>query len=456
VLRQTPPLQEANPQETVALITHTPNHQAHEKQIFGNCFHNHHFISPCVGDYGTAIRPSAASMRVAKKPYFHQSVAILFVLLQWWSCPSHSFSAQKAPTFADLQQCVTPDDMLHNVGAHLPCGSSQEHVLLLSSTLLVRLSKQVVGLDNHYRYSVPTSRTPSVVEYQNWSWDPLENVVKSFISSGAWNQSPKTIEAAIDGLKAAAVLARLCPNLPISFLEPLVQRWKQETPDSLQAHQLSGIKWAMDCFQSVGMTEASLSEELQSAFDALSLPFCVRPGALAAVNDLTVPNLLDQVDFQVDVIKTSSNKIVPERRETAWEGDETVAPFEYSGKSMPRRPWSPLVRAVRDSLEVQTGIYYDGCLLNHYPDGESGMRYHVDPDQGTLWDFSTAVVSVGATRKFAFRDTLGSKPHVFTLLQGDCTEMFDDCQTRFQHTVKTAETPNEQAARASLVFKKTL
>ena len=88
------------------------------------------------------------------------------------------------------------------------------------------------------------------------------------------------------------------------------------------------------------------------------------------------------------------------------------------------------------------------------------MRYHIDPDQGTLWDYSTSVVSIGATRKFSFRELVPesspeSKPHVFTLFQGDCTEMFGDCQTRFQHMVRKAETSDESAARASLVFKKT-
>jgi alkylated DNA repair dioxygenase AlkB len=45
---------------------------------------------------------------------------------------------------------------------------------------------------------------------------------------------------------------------------------------------------------------------------------------------------------------------------------------------------------------------------------------------------------------------------VFVLFHGDVTEMFGDCQLRFQHTVKTAEGKNEMAPRASLVFKKTL
>ena len=92
------------------------------------------------------------------------------------------------------------------------------------------------------------------------------------------------------------------------------------------------------------------------------------------------------------------------------------------------------------------------------------MRYHADPDQGILWSRDTAVVSVGATRRFAFREMVppggvaGDRgaPHVFTLMSGDVAEMFEDCQERYQHTVKTAEDKREKAARSSLVFKKSL
>jgi alkylated DNA repair dioxygenase AlkB len=65
---------------------------------------------------------------------------------------------------------------------------------------------------------------------------------------------------------------------------------------------------------------------------------------------------------------------------------------------MPTRPWSPVVRAVRDLLAENTGQYYNCCLYNLYSDGGSGTRYHADPDKGTLWDHDTAVLSVSATR----------------------------------------------------------
>lgn len=109
--------------------------------------------------------------------------------------------------------------------------------------------------------------------------------------------------------------------------------------------------------------------------------------------------------------------------------------------------------------------------------GGSAMRYHIDPDQGILWGYETAVVSIGAARRFAFRsidkgtttpttrpselvdsiiDNSSSKPHTFVLMNGDVTEMFNNCQERYQHTVKVAENRDEVAPRVSLVFKKTL
>mmetsp|Transcript_10362 Transcript_10362/g.11817 ORF Transcript_10362/g.11817 Transcript_10362/m.11817 type:complete len:147 (+) Transcript_10362:1065-1505(+) len=144
---------------------------------------------------------------------------------------------------------------------------------------------------------------------------------------------------------------------------------------------------------------------------------------------------------------------------------------------MRRLPWSEVVANVRDRLHNETSHYYDGCLLNFYPDGDSAMRYHIDPEQGERWDYETAVVSIGATRRFAFRSIIDdnsggsgdrtsngrkglvagdSKPHMFVLMNGDVVEMFNDCQERFQHTVKTSELKGESAPRVSLVFKKTL
>ena len=92
---------------------------------------------------------------------------------------------------------------------------------------------------------------------------------------------------------------------------------------------------------------------------------------------------------------------------------------------------------------------YDCVLLNLYPDGSSGMRYHHDPDQGSLWGYDTAVVSVGETRRFCFRPTPNThstegekgqgkgqgkdgRTHIYTVFDGDVVHMFGRCQEDYQ------------------------
>ena len=125
----------------------------------------------------------------------------------------------------------------------------------------------------------------------------------------------------------------------------------------------------------------------------------------AAATSLTVSALPSEVPFQSDdIVTASTGHRVQERRETAWQGEPYVPGFTYPGKVMPSQPFSALVHRVCHVLQWHTGIWFDCCtgMLNLYPDGGSGMRYHVDRDQGLLCHYETAVVSVGAVRCFAF------------------------------------------------------
>ena len=459
-----------------------------------------------------------------------------------------------------LQKCTTPVQVLQNVGVHLSSPSSSSVDLhgsatsssSLASLTLVRLSKQLMTLQNEYLHgsssrssddnmgdgdATETETDDKMTKTKCWnskvnqlfsSLDTsssdtttttiLDQVVRTLVSAGCDNDPSATtkiktptndfsmLEPIVEGTKAVAILARLMPDrVTRETCQPLLDFWSQAagSRDTVwPAHQLSGLYWAYQCLQHVhgenNNSSSSSSNQalqlpatLQQAYQDCQLPFYIIPGFLGPFQeeDLTVDNLVAQVKFQVDTIRTTSTKRqVQERRETAWEGDEGVAPFAYSGKSMPRHPWSPLVKRIRDQLALteqedddlvsvgagstHSGIYYDGCLLNHYPDGGSAMRYHSDPDQGVLWSFETAVVSVGASRRVAFRENtvagasttnsnpkapnLQQQPHNFVVMHGDAMVMVGDCQQRFQHTVKPADDKRERAARASLVFKRTL
>ncbi len=401
------------------------------------------------------------------------------------------------PLQVTLQSCFTPESILENVAVAL---NPQVDVSgALSSTTLVRLSKQLVSLDNkrnniHKDDSSPESE-PILSEEEKRLWEAgLNNIVSCLVSTN-WVESEKSFEAVVEGIKSASLISRLLAKyelptgdgkdsndvIKFSWWNPLIEKIMVEDERlaaAAQPHHLSGLKWAMECFHlSVKDRDLScqLPQRLQECYDDLDLPFTIRPGFLtkhfdrSGANDqdaehglFTIPSFIRQVDFRTEKIQTKSKGAVAERRQTAWQGDDHVPPFEYSGKSMERMPWSAVVAIVRDLLHEETSHYYDGCLLNLYPDGGSGMRYHIDPEQGVVWDYETAVVSIGATRRFAFRSITSeegvnnSKPHSFVLMDGDVTEMVRDCQDRFQHTLKTAEFGGESAPRISLVFKKTL
>lgn len=364
---------------------------------------------------------------------------------------------------AELQRCSTPLDVLNRIGRHVtptidPDGS-------LCSLILVRCSKQLIRLENAGEVNT------ELIELERA--DKLLVAVTNCLTTA----NLSNINSLVEGTKACSILARLlCSSERWSTWKALVCFWERnasELVQHMQDHHLSSIKWAFDSFRVVS-NEASveLPISLQDAYDDLHLPFCILPGCLtddAALSDLSVAAIVSEVDFRLDDIRTTSSaEVVKERRQTAWQGDDGVGPFCYSGKSMPRSDWSSTVKLIRERLAQATGQYYDGCLLNLYPDGRSGMRYHIDPDQGSLWDYDTAVVSIGATRRFAFRRITRNsyerskgqtkqqpQPHNYVIMHGDVTYMFGDCQKSFQHAVKNADNKNEATPRVSLVFKRT-
>ncbi len=392
-----------------------------------------------------------------------------------------------------LQSCYNPISILENVAICL--NPQVDSSGALSSTTLVRLSKQLVSLDNKCNNIHETDSSVKIddifgeEERQLWD-DGLKNTVACLVSSD-WAESRKSLESVVEGIKGASVISRVLSkyrgpkakysnendDISYSWWKPLVDKIMEEDKRlaaTAEPHQLSGLKWSIECF-CLSTKDKDLSYQLppnlQDVYDHLDLPFTIRPGFLTKNSkckggEFTIPSFIDEVDFQTETIQTKSNRAILERRQTAWQGDDGVPPFEYSGKSMERLPWSKQVATARDLLYDETSHYYDGCLLNLYPDGGSGMRYHIDPEQGVVWDYETAVVSIGATRRFAFRSipdssdggngTNNAKPHSFVLMDGDVTEMVRDCQDRFQHTLKTAEFKGESAPRISLVFKKTL
>lgn len=135
--------------------------------------------------------------------------------------------------------------------------------------------------------------------------------------------------------------------------------------NKMEPHHISGLKWAFDCFVLTDDNDEiskprrrmiTIPYPLQKRYKELNFPFHVHPGFLKlhdCHNDENGPNipiktppleqqqqqeewwkgttilneLTRQVDFQSEKISTTSNVVVKERRETAWQGESYIRGF---------------------------------------------------------------------------------------------------------------------------------
>lgn len=225
------------------------------------------------------------------------------------------------------------------------------------------------------------------------------------------------------------------------------------------------------------------------ALDALvaSLPFDMHPGlvALPPLEDAGVPlssmgelitaldveSLGAAVPFEQAALMTADGRQVRERRHTAWLAEDGIGALAYSGKLMQPSPLgvSTTVLRLRDCLEYDLGERFDCALTNLYAaGGQAACAWHRDPEHGdnldgAKWARPTYVVSVGETRKFAFRRyrqpgeaRLSDDRHVVALFTGDVIAMHGDCNDAWEHSVLAGAGHQNAGARISIVFKRAL
>ena len=165
--------------------------------------------------------------------------------------------------------------------------------------------------------------------------------------------------------------------------------------------------------------------------------------------------ILNQITLQSDTILIGRGEVqveVPERRQTAWLSDTETLTFEYSGKVMVPKPIPSFIKVLQLKLLEDFGVEFDGILINYYPDGNSSMGYHSDPI-GEKWTNDFIILSLGATREFIFRNREVKEEKIrYEFKDGDMIYMTDDCQEKYEHSLKKCKQDN--TPRISLVFKK--
>jgi alkylated DNA repair dioxygenase AlkB len=135
------------------------------------------------------------------------------------------------------------------------------------------------------------------------------------------------------------------------------------------------------------------------------------------------------------------------RRQVAWYG---TANYRYSGQVKTAQPWLPVLLEIKAKVEELTKDSYQGVLLNYYPDGLAGMRWHADNEQELVSNAVIASVSFGATRRFDLRHQDGETFSI-NLEDGSVLIMAGELQHYWKHQVPVQRKIKEP--RINLTFR---
>ncbi len=144
-------------------------------------------------------------------------------------------------------------------------------------------------------------------------------------------------------------------------------------------------------------------------------------------------------------------KLVTTRRKVAWVGDSNCS-YTYSGVKKQAQAWIPELLAIKNQLEELAQSQLNSCLLNFYHDGADGMGWHSDDEIELDAQSPIASLSLGATRKFAFRHKQDKSSTSLFLENGSALIMNAPTQQHWQHALlktRTILTP-----RINLTFRK--
>ncbi|KAI8480630.1 Alpha-ketoglutarate-dependent dioxygenase alkB 2 [Branchiostoma belcheri] len=89
------------------------------------------------------------------------------------------------------------------------------------------------------------------------------------------------------------------------------------------------------------------------------------------------------------------------RKQVAF-GDPGLS-YRFSGVEIPARPWSPLLRTIKDRIQEVTGQEFNFVLINRYKDGLDYIGEHRDDEEGLVQNAPIASLSLGQKRDFIFK-----------------------------------------------------
>lgn len=138
-------------------------------------------------------------------------------------------------------------------------------------------------------------------------------------------------------------------------------------------------------------------------------------------------------------------------RKVLWIGDPKIS-YTYAQKTHEPSPWPDVLKPLRERLQQETGQDFNGVLLNYYETGSDYMGWHADDERELGEHPLICSLSLGASRRFLFRQRSTREKAECFLTHGSLLKMWGESQKLWQHSLpkmKKVDTP-----RLNLTFRK--
>jgi alkylated DNA repair dioxygenase AlkB len=186
----------------------------------------------------------------------------------------------------------------------------------------------------------------------------------------------------------------------------------------------------------------------------------VLPGADVALDpewmnagdaDALLTTLLVDVPWDIHRIRLFGREVGSPRL-SCWIGDPEAA-YTYSGLRLQPRPWPPALQRVRERLQREVGVGFNGVLANLYRDGRDRMGWHSDDERELGPRPVIASLSLGACRRFVLRHRREiALKLAIELPHGSLLVMRGETQRHYRHALPATAKP--VGPRINLTFRR--
>lgn len=163
--------------------------------------------------------------------------------------------------------------------------------------------------------------------------------------------------------------------------------------------------------------------------------------------------LMAQVAWETHRIRMFG-RMVDSPRLSCWIGDPGAS-YVYSRVCFEPRPWPQALAALRPRIDAAAGVAMNSVLANLYRDGRDAMGWHSDDEPELGPRPVIASLSLGGTRRFAFRHRHDpARKASIDLPHGSLLVMAGDTQAEWKHALPRTAKP--VPARINLTFRRIL